>query len=372
MKYVFSFLLIFVFCFLLVPSNVVAIDNNEYYNNIDNVKLNKIDETDNYTIYNIDFLGGNRSKINGALFVPFNSNGNGVVVLNGIGAPIDTIASYKLVTNGYTVLACYHRGSGKSEGYLSTKYMPLDVMKQITILENLDKINENLPTIQNIGIYGHCIAGNIAMETITLDPRIDAATISAFNGSLYEASMSMVFSSFSMKEGESIFLTEMLKGLKMESSLMYSIVDPALSVLSPLMIKIIPETAGDKLSSLVFNIPKGPVSMLDPLFLSPISNCFPEGSERAGIKFISYIVGSAAHSGFDYAKQIEIPIMYIHGENDIEIPFEWSEIAFNSTSSKEKELVIIPNANHSYMTPEGDSLVDDVLSNTVDWFNKHL
>ena len=313
MKYVFSFLLILVFCLLLVPSNVVAIDDNssEYYNNIDNVKLNKIDETDNYTIYNIDFFGGNRSKINGALFVPFNSNGNGIVVLNDFGSPIDTVSSDKFVRNGYTVIACSHRGSGKSEGYANTKYLPLDVMKQVTILENLDKINENLPAIKNIGVYGHCIAGDIAMETITLDPRIDAATISAFSGSLYESSVSVAFLLCSGKATKP-FIAETFKGVNMGSSLM------------------------------------------------------------SIIKYFYYTIDSASHSAFKYAKQIEIPIMYIHGENDIEASVKLPEKAFNSTPSKEKELVIIPNANHWYVTSEGESLVDDVLNNAVDWFNKHL
>ena len=99
---------------------------------------------------------------------------------------------------------------------------------------------------------------------------------------------------------------------------------------------------------------------------------FAARSERAGIKYLSYTVGSAGHSGFDYAKQIEIPILYVHGDADVAAPFEWSEKAFNSTSSKEKELIIIQNADHWYITAEGDNLVYDVLNSSVDWFNKYL
>lgn len=73
-------------------------------------------------------------------------------------------------------------------------------------------------------------------------------------------------------------------------------------------------------------------------------------------------------STLDQVRKIDIPILYIHGGNDTFVPTEMTERLYENTKS-EKELLIVPDANH------GESIVLDregYLGVMHDFLDKHL
>jgi alpha-beta hydrolase superfamily lysophospholipase len=110
------------------------------------------------------------------------------------------------------------------------------------------------------------------------------------------------------------------------------------------------------------------IEMMKNLHILPISS----KSISIIINFIPYFLDSRKYTATDYAPQIDIPIIYIHGENDHCANPEWSKLAYDLTASQEKDLVYIPNANHFYKTSEGESVAHEALSAAVEWFNRYL
>ncbi|HIH37022.1 MAG TPA: alpha/beta hydrolase, partial [Methanocellales archaeon] len=320
------------------------------------------------SIYDISFVGGADAKIAGKLLVPGETNGAGIVVVNDIGGPIDVLGAKTFAERGYVCLASAHRGSDGSEGYVDVDYWPKDIVKQVTILENLTSIDAGLPKVEKVGVYGHCVAGDTVIEAIVQDPRIDAAAVSAFSQDMWHVALTTVLGQLP-RTPESVmkFLNDLFIGLKVES------VGKLFNPLIQLVGIVLPASIGDILASMLEAIPSGLVSMLNTALCLPrIAGIMPSGQLRALFELIVYVLAAATHSGYNYAPEIGIPIIYIHGTNDYASPVDWSKKVYELTASQNKDLVLIQNADHWYMTPEGISVAPEALGYVADWFDVYL
>jgi alpha-beta hydrolase superfamily lysophospholipase len=68
------------------------------------------------------------------------------------------------------------------------------------------------------------------------------------------------------------------------------------------------------------------------------------------------------------AKEITLPIMFMHGESDVIAPISGSRIMYERVGSKDKALHTYPNMQHEIMN-EVDR--NKILQTIVDWFDKH-
>lgn len=68
------------------------------------------------------------------------------------------------------------------------------------------------------------------------------------------------------------------------------------------------------------------------------------------------------------AKEINLPIMFMHGESDVVTPISGSRIMHERVASKDKTLHTYPNMQHEIMN-EVDR--NTVLQTIVDWLDKH-
>jgi alpha-beta hydrolase superfamily lysophospholipase len=68
------------------------------------------------------------------------------------------------------------------------------------------------------------------------------------------------------------------------------------------------------------------------------------------------------------AKEITLPIMFMHGESDVIAPISGSRIMYERVRSADKTLHTYPNMQHEIMN-EVDR--NKVLQTIVDWFDKH-
>lgn len=70
----------------------------------------------------------------------------------------------------------------------------------------------------------------------------------------------------------------------------------------------------------------------------------------------------------DTVSRLEIPTLFVHGEEDDQVPRTHSEELYDAASPP-KELLVLENSNHYFSDPgERNSLVE----NTVDWLNENL
>lgn len=154
--------------------------------------LEKVTSNGNYsgflTSYKSDGL-----KINGLLTKPAgNMPPDGwpaIVFIHGYIAPplYQTTANYYdhvdyLARNGFVVFKIDLRGHGNSEGepggaYYSSDYI-IDVLNAYSALQNSGFVSP-----KKIGLWGHSMAGNVVLRSITVNPEIPAASIWA--GAVY-------------------------------------------------------------------------------------------------------------------------------------------------------------------------------------------
>lgn len=134
------------------------------------------------TSYNSEGL-----NINGLLTKPLGEQPEGgwpaIVFIHGYIPPnqyqtTERYVSYVdyLARNGFVVFKIDLRGHGESEGmpsgaYYSGDYI-VDTLKAYSALQGLDFVNEN-----KIGLWGHSMAGNIIVRSITVNTNIPAAVI---------------------------------------------------------------------------------------------------------------------------------------------------------------------------------------------------
>jgi alpha-beta hydrolase superfamily lysophospholipase len=69
------------------------------------------------------------------------------------------------------------------------------------------------------------------------------------------------------------------------------------------------------------------------------------------------------------AKEITLPIMFMHGESDILTPISGSHIMYERVGSSDKTIHTYPNMQHEIMN---EVERNKVLQTIVDWFDKHL
>lgn len=133
-------------------------------------------------------------KINSLITVPdgdMNTKHPAIVFVHGYIAPTiyKTTERYVeyvdyLARNGYVVLKIDLRGHGSSEGeatgsYYSGDYV-IDTINAVKALENADFVDKN-----NIGLWGHSMAGNITLRTAAVLKNIPAVAIWAGAGFTY-------------------------------------------------------------------------------------------------------------------------------------------------------------------------------------------
>jgi pimeloyl-ACP methyl ester carboxylesterase len=206
---------------------------------------------------------------------------------------------------------------------MGTKYMELDAIKQVTILENLlenlNKLNKNLPGRGRIGMYGHSVGAGNAMHAAIRDSRIRALVLSGTILNTLE-----VFATISPHFW--------INYLKMASSPI-----TALAVETHILPLQIPESIFAVLGTLRF--------VIEESFMYPTAKV---------------------------AKSINIPTLCIYGENDPTARPEPYKRCFEQINTTEKELRVIPNVNNVFVTPEGKSKASEVLEACVEWMNKSL
>jgi alpha-beta hydrolase superfamily lysophospholipase len=75
---------------------------------------------------------------------------------------------------------------------------------------------------------------------------------------------------------------------------------------------------------------------------------------RPGISLVLRGSGAMVAPGFERVKNIHIPALIIHGEYDSIVPIEEGKKIFDNLASREKKLVIIPEADHNTIFAESE------------------
>lgn len=155
-------------------------------------ELEKYSENSNYTAYLTSYISDGL-QINGLLTVPEGEKPAGgwpaIIFLHGYIPPAQykTTQNYAdyvdfLAKNGFVVFKIDLRGHGASEGeaggaYYSSDYI-IDTLNAYSALQSSDFVNS-----QAIGLWGHSMAGNVVLRSMTAKPEIPAAVIWA--GAVY-------------------------------------------------------------------------------------------------------------------------------------------------------------------------------------------
>ena len=147
----------------------------------------------NYTSY-LTSYDSDGLKINGLLTIPNDDKTKkhpAIVFVHGYIAPsiYKTTEKYVeyvdyLARNGYVVFKIDLRGHGESDGeatgsYYSGDYV-IDTINAYSALENASFVDAN-----NIGLWGHSMAGNVTLRTFVAKPQIPAVAIWAGAGFTY-------------------------------------------------------------------------------------------------------------------------------------------------------------------------------------------
>jgi esterase/lipase len=293
----------------------------------ENVTIQKVDSSETYEIFDIVFIGEKNVKLKGVLFVPFKENGAGILVVHGIGGGKNILGADRFARAGYISLAFTNRGHQDSGGYLSNTFLALDVKRGITILENLNKIDKNLPRVREIGIYTISAGGPFVMKVISEDSRVDCVVMAACINSMWDV----------IWQVPQILMKEVRKGGITSSMLFY--IEQAFANMH-----VVPSSVGE--------IPRSLHSIIN-----------------VGL----FILESGRYPVLKYTPHINTPVLYIAAENDVLCPFYVINKIFNATSSQEKNLVIVPNADHWFRTPELDpSPIEEAFRFAIEWFDKYL
>ncbi len=154
--------------------------------------LNLVSTNASYTSY-LTSYDSDGFKVNAHLTIPRGESPPGgwptIVFVHGYIPPTlyNTLENYSsyvdfLAKNGFVIFKIDLRGHGDSEGepgggYYGSDYI-VDVLNARAALSNSDFVNS-----KNIGLWGHSMAGNIAMRSFTARPEIPAVVIWA--GAVY-------------------------------------------------------------------------------------------------------------------------------------------------------------------------------------------
>lgn len=155
-------------------------------------ELTKLSEDPNYTSY-LTSYSSDGLRVNGLLTKPKGEMPEGgwpaVIFIHGYIPPTQyqTTQNYVdyvnyLARNGLVVFKIDLRGHGKSEGepggaYYSPDYI-IDALNAYVALQASNFVKKD-----NIGLWGHSMAGNVVMRTLAVKPEIKAAVIWA--GAVY-------------------------------------------------------------------------------------------------------------------------------------------------------------------------------------------
>lgn len=75
---------------------------------------------------------------------------------------------------------------------------------------------------------------------------------------------------------------------------------------------------------------------------------------------------ASASPGFDRVTKISMPALIIHGEYDSIVPLAEGEKIYRNIASREKRLVIVPDADHNTIFAEGEDLYLRELADFID------
>lgn len=151
-----------------------------------------LSETTSYSRY-VTSYDSDGLQINGLLTIPKGEAPDGgwpaVIFIHGYIPPTlyETTERYvayvdSLARSGFVVFKIDLRGHGQSEGeatgaYYSGDYI-IDTLNAVAALQATDFVNS-----EAIGLWGHSMAGNVALRTIAVQPQIKAAVI--WGGAVY-------------------------------------------------------------------------------------------------------------------------------------------------------------------------------------------
>jgi pimeloyl-ACP methyl ester carboxylesterase len=310
---------------IIMPEEI-RIKPEEIIKGIEGATIQKVGESKEYAICNIEFIGEKEARIKGTLFIPFKPNGAGIIIHSAFGEPRDLPPAKSFARTGYVALAYDYRGVGKSEGYLNDKSLSMDVSRIAgilgEILENLEKQAKRLPGSGKVGVYGHGIGAQVVMRAATLDPEIKVVAV---------ADMLEI-----TPHGTLVTVSECIKQRKNPVAILFR---------------------------------GSPTAMLRNIHIFPLSS----HSVPAITNLLGYFVG--AYVGYPPRKlspQIDVPIIYLTGENNIEIPLCSWELVFDRTASTQKKLVVMPGVDDVFLTPEGESHAEEAYQIIIDWMDSHL
>ncbi len=158
--------------------------NKEYNSQLG--ELEELSSNSNYTSY-LTSYSSDDLKVNGLLTRPQGEPPDGgwpgVVFVHGYIPPdgYRTTEKYNdyvdyLAGNGLVVFKIDLRGHGSSEGkacgaYYSSDYT-VDTLNAYSALQNSDFVNGN-----KVGLWGHSMAGNIVLRSLSVKPKIPAAVV---------------------------------------------------------------------------------------------------------------------------------------------------------------------------------------------------
>jgi pimeloyl-ACP methyl ester carboxylesterase len=289
-----------------------------------NTFIRKSGETDVYSIYDVEFIGGRNATIKGTLLIPYNPNGAGIIPIHSMGGERSIFSIMRFVEVGYIALAFDLRGHGESEGYFSWKHMLVDASKEISILEellnNLMELNKNLPGKGSIGILSEAQGNQLGIWTSLSNPRVKAIVTT---GALITSGDEEI-------------------GLLLRPHLLFIYLKDTISHYLK---------AGRETGILSLNIPKALINL---------------------IHFMLCQTDSCRYTLLEYAASINVPLLWIYGENGYCTKLPKNKRIYDSIASKEKKSMVIPNVNNMFMTPEGESKAVEVLDASLEWMNKYL
>lgn len=179
--------------FPFIELTIPFLRKKQYESTLSNVQNTY--ENESYTAYFADYKSDNLT-LSGLLTVPKTKKPEkgwpAIIFIHGYippaqYQPLNQYYNYVdyLARNGFVVYKLDLRGHANSEGeasgaYYSADYIT-DVLNAYAALQNYDQVNPN-----NIGLWGHSMAGNVVLRTLATKPEIPAAVIWAGAGYTYK------------------------------------------------------------------------------------------------------------------------------------------------------------------------------------------
>jgi dipeptidyl aminopeptidase/acylaminoacyl peptidase len=165
---------------LIFPYTIDGLRQHDFQSGKIHIR-SKLDETDKYTIYLIDYPSDGLT-ITGVMQVPVGEGPFPVILMNhgffsrsvyNSGDGTDRASAF-LAEHGYITLASDYRSWGDSDVGNSFFYsgLVIDVVNLINAIPSLKAADP-----ERVGMWGHSMGGGVTMKVLTIDSRVKAAVL---------------------------------------------------------------------------------------------------------------------------------------------------------------------------------------------------